>query len=92
MSPAARVFVAAKAWLHHDGRVLLMRSRRGWDLPGGRIDEEEFGLVALEDVLRRELLEETGQDDVKILGVRGTSQWTIEMPESRRKSFVSTST
>jgi 8-oxo-dGTP pyrophosphatase MutT (NUDIX family) len=52
-----RVPVSAKGILIRRGRVLLLRNDRGeWELPGGRLDDEETP----ERALRREFLEETG--------------------------------
>ena len=48
-----------KAVMHQNGKVLLLKcneDKRGWDLPGGHIKEDENSLQAL----RREVFEETG--------------------------------
>ena len=50
-------FVSAAGVVYKDGRVLLIRSeRRGWEFPGGIVEQGE----ALLDGLRREILEESG--------------------------------
>lgn len=53
--------VALKAIIVRDGRVLLGRGPQDgetWDIPGGRIHENEFP----KDALRREIQEELGVD------------------------------
>ena len=53
---------SAKAFIVHNGRVLIIRESPHedhpgmWDLPGGRPKDKE----SLEDALRREVMEETG--------------------------------
>ena len=47
---------AAKAVIHRNGKVLLIRNDRGWDLPGGHIKQAENIVSAL----LREIFEETG--------------------------------
>ena len=50
-------FVSAAGVVYKDGRVLLIRSeRRGWEFPGGIVEQGE----AILDGLRREILEESG--------------------------------
>ena len=50
-------FVSAAGVVYKDGKVLLIRSeRRGWEFPGGIVEQGE----ALLDGLRREILEESG--------------------------------
>lgn len=59
MSNYAPLHVVAVTALisHPDGRVLLIRNpRRGWEVPGGQVDEGESLLAAL----KREVLEEAG--------------------------------
>jgi len=73
---AGRFFVAAKAWVRKSSLTLLLRDKNGdWDLPGGRVDDAEFGMRSLFAVLARELEEEIKLkvDDGKMWG---TSQWT----------------
>ena len=59
-------FVAVKAFLEREGKLLILKDRfsvppaGGWDLPGGRIKPDEFD-VPLEDILRRKLREEVGE-------------------------------
>lgn len=50
-------FVSAAGVVYKDGKVLLMRSeRRGWEFPGGIVEQGE----ALLDGLKREIMEECG--------------------------------
>ena len=50
-------FVSAAGVVYQDGKVLLIRSeRRGWEFPGGLVEQGE----ALLDGLRREIFEESG--------------------------------
>jgi 8-oxo-dGTP diphosphatase len=42
--------------LQGDGLLLLMKQSGTWDLPGGKLDDDE----ALDTAMRRELMEETG--------------------------------
>lgn len=60
-SPAV-YYVALKALFKKDGRVLfLKRTESGnFDLPGGRIDTDEYA-TPLEEILRREIREELGE-------------------------------
>ncbi|MBI2623646.1 MAG: NUDIX domain-containing protein [Candidatus Liptonbacteria bacterium] len=58
-------FVAVKAFLEHDGKILVLKDKfgptvAGWDLPGGRIKPDEFA-TPLEDILGRKLREELGE-------------------------------
>lgn len=64
---AIKLFVATKAILERDGKVLVLRessayadgtNRAKWDVAGGRITPGE----KLEEALRREVKEETGLD------------------------------
>ena len=47
-----------------NGRVLLIRTAKaGWELPGGKVEQGEDLIAALQ----REVHEETGLDDVKLI-------------------------
>lgn|SRR3989338_4971698 len=55
-------FVAVKVFLEQDGKFLVFKDRFGcWDLPGGRIKKDEFE-TPLEQVLKRKISEELGDD------------------------------
>ncbi len=55
--PHQRPLISAKALLHREGRVLLVKNDRyEWDLPGGKLQHGED----LEQCLERELREELG--------------------------------
>jgi len=47
---------SAKAVMHKNGKVLLLKNDKGWDLPGGHIKQDENMLQGL----KREVFEETG--------------------------------
>lgn len=72
-----KLFVGAKAFIQHNGKVLMLReaaydegSNEGkWDVPGGRIEPEEPILHAL----RREVMEESGLE-VEVVKVLGTGE------------------
>ena len=50
-------FVSAAGLVYRDGKVLLIRSeRRGWEIPGGVVEQGEEIL----DCLKREIYEESG--------------------------------
>ena len=52
-----------KALIEKDGKIFIVRaSDRNWELPGGKIDNDD----SVEDTLRRELKEELGLDKVNI--------------------------
>ena len=61
--------VSAKAVLQRNGKVLLIKNHKGWDLPGGHIKEDE----TLISGLMREVFEETGltlsQEDISSLNM-----------------------
>lgn len=55
-------FVAVKLFLRKGGKLLILKDNFGdWDLPGGRIKADEFE-TPLEDVLRRKIKEELGEN------------------------------
>ncbi|MBI2989833.1 MAG: NUDIX domain-containing protein [Candidatus Magasanikbacteria bacterium] len=55
-------FVAVKVFLEKDGALLILKDRFGdWDLPGGRIQKDEFG-VSLDQIIKRKISEELGED------------------------------
>ena len=62
--------IAAKAIVKRDDKILVLVTPDGYyDFPGGRMDETEVQL-SLEDILRREILEELGSGfvfDIKSL-------------------------
>lgn len=66
--------VSLKVFLKNsEGEILILRSRpnSSWgrsgffDLPGGRIDEEEF-TMDFEDIIKREVCEELGDVDIQV--------------------------
>jgi len=56
---------SVKAVMHRNGKVLLLKNEKGWDLPGGHMKKDEDILSAL----KREVFEETGLDimDPKVI-------------------------
>jgi len=61
-------FVAVKVFLEHQGKLFIFKDRFGdWDLPGGRITKDEFD-TPLEDIIRRKMKEEIGDDVTYSLG------------------------
>jgi len=55
-------FVAVKVFLEKDGKFFICKDKFGaWDLPGGRIKKHEFE-TPLEDVIKRKMVEEVGED------------------------------
>ena len=74
-----KLFIATKAIVIHNGRVLLLRESESYedgtntgryDLPGGRLKSGE----RFDEALLREILEETGLR-VKIMKVVTVSEW-----------------
>lgn len=77
-------FFAQKAFIHHDGKLLLVRksgddpNQAGkWEVPGGRMD---FG-EDVEEHLRREVLEEVGLEIVPGKPFH-IWQWQLQRPDS----------
>ena len=56
-------FVAVKVFLQNEkGELLITKDRFGdWDIPGGRLRENDFD-VPLEDVIKRKMQEELGNE------------------------------
>ncbi len=55
-------FVAVKVFLEKDGQLLILKDNFGdWDLPGGRIQRDEFE-VPLENIVARKITEELGSE------------------------------
>ena len=48
--------ISAKAVIHRNSKVLLLKNEQGWDLPGGHIKQDETTIQGL----KREIYEETG--------------------------------
>lgn len=74
-----KLFVATKAFILHEGKVLILRESGSYqegtnvgkyDLPGGRLNPGE----AVMDGLRREIMEETGLT-VEVLGPLAVNEW-----------------
>jgi len=58
--PKDTYFVAVKVFLEKDGKLLILKDSFGdWDLPGGRIKQDEFD-VALPQIVARKMSEELG--------------------------------
>ena len=92
-----KLWVSQKAILIRNGKILILRivSQSGsWDLPGGRIDIGE----KWEESFRRELKEELGIDNFKIIGVVDYGTWytlkghpvcgIVNMIESKEKNIT----
>ena len=64
-----RFYVGVKGIIREERGILLLKASKGhWDIPGGRIDDDE----ALVDTLKRELSEELpGSEVINIEGVKG---------------------
>jgi 8-oxo-dGTP pyrophosphatase MutT (NUDIX family) len=67
--------IAVKAFIRNGDKLLICKdaffedeSIPEWDLPGGRINKEEF-LISFEDILKREINEEVGDIKYKNNGV-----------------------
>lgn len=55
-------FVAVKVFLEWEGKLLILKDNFGdWDLPGGRIQKDEFE-TPLKDIIERKMREELGDD------------------------------
>lgn len=66
--PEPNLCTAVFALLKHKGKVVLTKTHRGWEMPGGHIEEGE----TIEEALQREILEEAGAHVVrfKLIGYR----------------------
>lgn len=55
-------YVAVKVFLEDDDKLFIFKDIYGnWDLPGGRIKKDEFN-KPLEDIVKRKIIEELGDD------------------------------
>lgn len=64
-------FVAVKVFLEREGKLLILKDNFGdWDLPGGRIKKDEFE-APLDQIIKRKLFEELGDDIVYTIGDPG---------------------
>lgn len=55
-------FIAVKVFLEKNGKLLILKDCFGkWDLPGGRLQKDEFD-TPLEDVIKRKMKEELGDN------------------------------
>lgn len=68
IDPKDTYFVAVKVFLEKEGKLLILKDSFGdWDLPGGRIKKDEFD-VPLEQVIKRKMSEELGNEIQYALG------------------------
>ena len=64
MNEKETYFVAVKVFLEDKGKLFIFKDSFGdWDSPGGRVRKDEFE-TPLEDIIKRKMKEEVG-DDVK---------------------------
>lgn len=80
-APEGLPVTAVKIYAVQDKSLLLTKVGRGWDLPGGHIEDGETPELAL----RREILEETGAtvDGIKLIGYLRITN-TIENERNKR--------
>ncbi|GER91348.1 DNA mismatch repair protein MutT [Dictyobacter vulcani] len=70
MTAPRHIISAAAIVLNEDNKILLIKGpRRGWEMPGGQVEEGE----SLKDAARREVKEETGID-IEVLQFCGIYQ------------------
>jgi 8-oxo-dGTP pyrophosphatase MutT (NUDIX family) len=75
-------FVAVKIFLRDGGKLLIIHDVFGaWDLPGGRIKKDEFN-IGLEDVIKRKMREEVGEDLKYELGQANNIFFKVERHEA----------
>ena len=66
--PQRELCTAVFVLLKHKGKIVLTKTHRGWEMPGGHIEKNE----TLEEALQREVIEETGAqiNRFKLIGYR----------------------
>lgn len=66
--PSKKLCTAVFGILEYKNKIILTKTKRGWELPGGHIEKEE----TIEEALKREILEETGAhvDGYQLIGYR----------------------
>lgn len=70
MNPPKHIVSAAAIVVNENNEILLIRGpRRGWQMPGGQVEEEE----SLQDAAVRETKEESGID-IEIIRFVGYSR------------------
>jgi 8-oxo-dGTP pyrophosphatase MutT (NUDIX family) len=87
--------VSLKAILKNkDSKVLILKARQSgtfsgfYDLPGGRIDEDEFS-KSLPEILRREISEESGITDITVSAVPvATGRHCIKKEHSKTEKDI----
>ncbi len=66
--PNRKLCTAVFGILEHQNKIILTKTQRGWELPGGHIEQNE----TIEEALKREILEEAGVyvDGYQLVGYR----------------------
>lgn len=81
--PERKLCSAVFALLKYKGGIVLTKTHRGWEMPGGHIENNE----GIEEALQRELLEETGaySNRFKLIGYR---KIIAKKPESHNTKMI----